>query len=78
MTRRRCSEAFYPRKKLSIDESLVLFKGRLSFKQYIKFKRARFGIKYYQLCTTDGIVLDYVIYHGGMTNELTMTNHTHA
>ena len=71
MTRKRCSEAFYPRKKLSVDESLVLFKGRLSFKQYIKFKRAGFGIKPYQLCTTDGIVLDYVIYYGGMTNELT-------
>ena len=65
MIRRRCSEAFYPGKKRSVDVSLVLFK------QYIKSKRARFGIKLYQLCTTDGILLDYVIYHGGMAQELT-------
>ena len=26
---------------------------------------------YYQRCTTDEIVLDYVIYHGGMAQELT-------
>ena len=71
MIRRRCSEAFYPGKNSRVDESLVLFKGRLSFKQYIKSKRARFGIKLYKLCTTDGIVLDYVIYHGGMAQELT-------
>ena len=62
MIRRKCSEVFYPGKKFSVDESLVLFKGRLSFKQYIKSKRARFGI---------GTVLDYVIYHGGMAQELT-------
>ena len=49
----------------------MLLKVWLSFKQYIKSKRARFGIKLYQLCTTDGIVLYYVIYHGGMAQELT-------
>ena len=43
MIRRRCSEAFYLGKKLSVDENLVLFK------KYIKSKRARFGIKLYQL-----------------------------
>lgn len=41
-------------KKLSVDESLVLFKGRLLFKQYIKTKRARFCIRLYQLCTSVG------------------------
>ena len=70
MIKKRCSEAFYPGKKLSIDESLVLFKGRLSFKQYIKSKRARFGIKLFQLCTTNQTLLDYMIYHGNMANQL--------
>ena len=70
MIKRRCSEVYYPGKKLSVDESLVLFKGRFSFKQYIKSKRARFGIKLFQLCTPDGIVLDYIIYHGSMIPEL--------
>ena len=34
-----------PGKCLSVDESLVLFKQCLTFKQYIKTKRSRFGIK---------------------------------
>ena len=70
MIKKRCSEVFYPAKLLSIDESLVLFKGRLSFKQYIKSKRARFGIKLFQICTTNGILLDYMIYHVNMANQL--------
>lgn len=34
-----------PLEHLCIDESLVKFMGRLSFKQYIKNKRDIFGIK---------------------------------
>ena len=51
MIKDRCGKVYSPGKNLSMDESLVLFKGRLSFKQYINTKRARFGIKLYQLCT---------------------------
>ena len=39
MIKKRCSDVYSPAKHLSMDESLVLFKGRLSFKQYIKTKR---------------------------------------
>ena len=49
---------------MSVDEPLVLFKGRLKFHQYIKTKRARFGIKLYDLGTTDGITLDFLVYCG--------------
>ena len=41
-----------------VDKSLILFKGRLHFHQYIKTKRARFSIKLYELTTSDGITLD--------------------
>jgi len=34
-----------PGENLSINESLMLYKGRLHFKQYIPSKRSRFGIK---------------------------------
>ena len=47
-----------------MDESLVLFKGRLKFCQYIKTKCARFGIKRYELTTSDGITLDFLVYCG--------------
>ena len=46
-----CAKTYFPGKSFSMDESLVLFKGRLSFKQYISSSRARCGIKLYQLCT---------------------------
>jgi len=42
--------ASYPYEKLCIDESLLLFKGRCYFKQYIPSKRSRFGIKSFVLC----------------------------
>ena len=64
MITERCRKVYYPGKNLSVDESLVLFKGRLHFKQYIKTKRARFGIKLYELTTSDGITLDLLVYCG--------------
>ena len=36
---------YVPEDHISIDEELLLWKGQLSFKQYIPMKRARFGIK---------------------------------
>ena len=47
---------------LSVDESLVLFKGRLHFCLYLKTKRAHFGIELYELTTSDGITLDVLVY----------------
>lgn len=63
--KRRFKSEFYPFQNLVIDESMILFKGRLSFKQYIKTKRHRFGIKLYVLCDCEsGIVLDFIVYIG--------------
>ena len=64
MIKDRYGKVHSPQKSVSMDESLVLFKGRLSFKQYISSKRERFGIKLYQLCTSNGILLDFIVYHG--------------
>ena len=48
----RCQTVYCPGQNLSVDESFVLFKGRLHFKQLICTKRACFGIKLYELCTS--------------------------
>ena len=72
MIKNTCGAVYSPGKNLSMDESIVLFKGRLSFKQYIKTKRARFGIKLYQLCTSSGILLDFLVYHGNFAPGLVM------
>ena len=49
----RCQEHLNPGEHISIDEALVLFKGRLCFRQFIKLKRSRFGIKIFFLCPGD-------------------------
>ncbi|XP_041351080.1 piggyBac transposable element-derived protein 4-like [Gigantopelta aegis] len=53
---------YYPRKDLSIDESMVLWRGRLLFRQYIKNKRHKYGIKLYELCKHRGTVLKIQVY----------------
>ena len=66
----RFRKVYYPGMELSVDESLVLNKGRLKFKQYIRTKRASFGIKLYELCTSTGITLDFLVYCGkGMYDD---------
>uniref|UniRef100_A0A1Y1N5A9 PiggyBac transposable element-derived protein domain-containing protein n=1 Tax=Photinus pyralis TaxID=7054 RepID=A0A1Y1N5A9_PHOPY len=69
LMKERVRSQFYPFEWLAVDESMVLFKGRLSFKQYIKTKRHRFGVKLYVLCDCEtGIVLDFIVYIGKDTN----------
>ena len=68
--RSKFQRVFQPGKHLSVDESLVLYKGRLHFKQYIRMKRASFRIKLYELTTSNGITLDFLVYYGkGMFDE---------
>ena len=51
-------------KSLSLDESMVLWRGRLLFRQYIKNKRHKYGVKLFQLCTSNGIILRTSVYCG--------------
>ncbi|KAJ8370085.1 hypothetical protein SKAU_G00101130 [Synaphobranchus kaupii] len=61
--------SFIPYKDLCVDESLMLWKGRLGFRQYIPSKRHRFGIKFFVLCDmVTGYVQDMVIYTGATTS----------
>ncbi|KAF0687698.1 piggyBac transposable element-derived protein 4-like, partial [Aphis craccivora] len=53
-----------PLEHLCIDESLVKFMGRLSFKQYIKNKRDRFGIKEFKLCIPPCYTIALKVYAG--------------
>ena len=52
---------YYPKKHLSVGKSLVLFKCQLHFKQYIKTKRVCFGIKLYQLTSSNGTTLNFSV-----------------
>ncbi|CAH2085795.1 unnamed protein product [Euphydryas editha] len=46
---KKCQDAYIPHENLTIDEELVAFRGRCSFRQYIPSKPAKYGIKIYSL-----------------------------
>lgn len=59
---------YTPEAEVSLDESLLLFKGRLSFRQFIRIKRARFGIKLFILTDIYGYMIAYQPYFGKGTD----------
>lgn len=60
----KMAEVYYPGQNLSLDESMVLWRGRLSFRQYIKNKRHKYGVKLYVLTEPDGTILKFAVYTG--------------
>ena len=53
-----------------MDEELLLWKGRLPYKQYISSKRSRYGIKLFTLCEDSGYLCNSCVYLGkGTTNN---------
>lgn len=53
-------------KELSLDEPMVIWRGRLSFRQYIKGKRHKYGIKRYVLTEPNGLILEFAVYAGAL------------
>uniref|UniRef100_A0A8C4T5A9 RRM domain-containing protein n=1 Tax=Erpetoichthys calabaricus TaxID=27687 RepID=A0A8C4T5A9_ERPCA len=49
---------------VAVDESLLLWKGRLQFRQYLPLKRARFGIKMFCLAENSGYIYRFRVYTG--------------
>ena len=56
--------AFIPGKNVAIDESLVPFRGRINFRQYIPLKKHKFGLKLFKLCSEGGYTHKMIIYAG--------------
>ena len=60
---------YIPERDVSIDESLLLWKGRLSWKQYIPRKRSRFGLKSFVLAEAEsGYIWNSILYSGNDTD----------
>jgi hypothetical protein len=56
---------YIPDQNIAMDKSLTLWKGRLSFRQYIPLKSSKFGIKSYELCESSlGYLWSIIIYTG--------------
>jgi len=51
-------------RKISVDEQLILHKGRVKFRQYNPNKRARFGLKFFSLCDETGYLFNTELYTG--------------
>ena len=60
----RAQSVYIPDKEVSIDEELVLWRGRLVFRQYIPGKRHKYGIKLFVLCDPHGYAYNWQMYTG--------------
>ena len=55
---------FWPEEDIIIDETLVPWKGRLTFKQYIPNKTHRYGVKLFILCSLARYTWSVKVYSG--------------
>ena len=66
--RKRSQELLMLGLHIAIDESLMLWKGRLGFKQFIRTKRSWFGIKIFIMCPSasnwSGYSWNFEVYYG--------------
>jgi hypothetical protein len=68
-------KTFKPDRILCIDESLVLYKGRLWIRQYLKGKKSKYGVKLYLLTDQFGLVQKVLIYGGKNDKDLGGKDH---
>jgi hypothetical protein len=60
---------YIPGENVAVDESLTLWKGRLSFKIYLPLKSSKSGIKTFKLCESSrGYLWKYIVYSGADTD----------
>ena len=61
----RFQDVYTPYKQCTIDESMIKFKGRLGFRQYMPAKPIKWGIKVWALCEADtGYAYNLQVYTG--------------
>ena len=61
----RFTAVYAPSRNLSLDETLIKFKGRVHFRQFLPLKRSRFGLKGFVIAdASTGYVLNTSIYTG--------------
>jgi hypothetical protein len=69
--------AIAPGKEVVIDESMVPWRGRLLFRQYIPQKTHKYGIKLYKLCLPSGYTYNLSIYAGKTSESTANIGHAH-
>ena len=62
---RNAQRCYSPKKNISIDEGVIAFKGRLSFRQYLPAKPTKYGIKVWMAAdASNGYVVNFSVYLG--------------
>ena len=62
---RNAQRCYSPKKNISIDEGMIAFKGRLSFRQYLPAKPTKYGIKVWMAAdASNGYVVNFSVYLG--------------
>lgn len=65
----KCSDVYIPEKEISVDETLMLYKGQLHIRQYLPNKQNRYGVKTFVLAeSTTGY------FHKIVTNSVSNEN----
>ena len=68
--RSKCENNFKPTKNISVDEGMIGFRGRLSFRQYMPAKPTKYGIKVWMAAdSSNGYVLNFDVYLGKEANQ---------
>lgn len=47
-------QSVYTIEEMVIDETMVPWRGRLSFRQYISGKKHKYDVKLFKICSTEG------------------------
>ncbi|XP_064645134.1 piggyBac transposable element-derived protein 4-like [Lineus longissimus] len=67
----RFREFFVPQCEMSLDEGMIPTKNKISFRQYIKSKPIKWGIKCFILCDSDtGYIVNAEVYTGKLPDEI--------
>jgi len=53
-----------PGEIIAVDESMIPFRGRLKFRQYIPSKRHKYGVKLFKICDVNGFTYKIIFYGG--------------
>ena len=68
---KKFKQNYVPNQNVSINESLLGWKGNLSWVQYIPAKRKRFGMKFFELCeSSTGYIWNFFVYAGSDTSYM--------
>ncbi|KAI7805246.1 putative piggyBac transposable element-derived protein 4-like [Triplophysa rosa] len=76
LIRNRCMSIYHPKQHISVDERMIPTKARLSFKQYMKAKPTKWGIKLFVMADTT-LCSGYVIYCDNFYTSPLLFRHLH-